>query len=56
MQRFVSPQFAEACVFPEPLRTSHLAGQRVLFSRQLAPASELAVIQLDLEIAKDTPS
>jgi hypothetical protein len=36
MQRFVSPQLAEACVFPEPLRASRLAGQRVLFPCQQA--------------------
>jgi len=36
MQRFVSPQLAEAFVFPEPLRASDLAGQRVLFPCQQA--------------------
>ena len=36
MQRFVSPQLAEACVFPEPLRASRLAGQRILFPCQQA--------------------
>ena len=34
MQRFVSPQLAEAFVFPELLRASRLAGQRVLFPCQ----------------------
>ena len=34
MQRFVSPQLAEAFVFPELLRALRLAGQRVLFPCQ----------------------
>ena len=36
MQRFVLPQLAEGFVFPEPLRASDLAGQRVLFPCQQA--------------------
>ena len=31
MQRFVSPQLAEAFVFPEPLRAYYLAGKEFFF-------------------------
>ncbi len=43
MQRFVSPQLAEAFVFPEPFRASDLAGQRVLFPCQQASYEALRI-------------
>lgn len=46
MQRFVSPQLAEAFVFPEPLRASDLAGQRVLFACQQASYEALSGSQV----------
>jgi hypothetical protein len=40
-QRFVLPQLAEAFVFPETLRASHLAGQRALGKEYFFVASKL---------------
>ena len=43
MRRFASPQLAEAFVFPEPLRASDLAGQRVPFPCQQASYEALRI-------------
>ena len=48
MQRFVSPQLAEAFVFPEPLRASRLAGHAL--SPYTVPFDR-PMISLNLSIA-----
>ena len=48
MQRFVSPQLAEACVFPEPLRASRLAGHAL---GPYAVPFDRPMISLNLSIA-----
>ena len=48
MQRFVSPQLAQACVVPEPLRASRLAGHAL---GPYAVPFDRPMVSLNLSIA-----